>query len=83
MPDRASASPSPRRKNPPAAKEMPTIIAPTIALKLNMVQSFIMGMMLLMFTESFAKKIGILDLSAPEGKAGKKWKPPSDAYVAN
>ena len=42
-----------------------------------------MGMMLLMFTESFAKKIGILDLSAPDGKAGKKWKPPSDAYVAN
>jgi hypothetical protein len=71
---RPPASPAAARKT--ASGKTISPVAPTVALKICMVQAVVMGLGLLVFSETFAGKVGLTSYLSCEGK-GKKCKAPS------
>ena len=71
---RPPASPAAARKT--ASGKTISPVAPTVALKICMVQAVVMGLGLMIFSETFAGKVGLTSYLSCEGK-GKKCKAPS------
>ena len=71
---RPPASPAAARKT--ASGKTISPVAPTVALKICMFQAIVMGLGLMIFSETFAGKVGLTSYLSCEGK-GKKCKAPS------